>query len=377
LARIAIRESAGIADWMESKGVHWQAPFRGTLHLNRTNKFFLGGGKALVNTYFERARADGVEVRYEAKVDGLVVEDGLVRAVRIRQSDKIETLGVRAVVVAAGGFESNLAWLGRYWGEAARNFFIRGTRHNDGRLLELLLGLGAEPRGNEKGFHAVAVDARSPQYDGGIVTRIDSVPFGISVNRDGDRFYDEGEELWPKRYAVWGRLIAEQPGQVAWSIFDAKVVGRFIPALYPAIQAESLEALAEEVGLDPHRLGATVGAFNAAATSDRPYDTTRLDGRATTGIHPPKSNWALPVDTPPYYAYPLRPGITFTYLAVGVDERSRVKLTDGSTVANLFAAGEIMAGNILLRGYLAGVGITIGTVFGRIAGEEAARYAAN
>jgi len=377
LATLAIRESATVEEWMESKGVHWQAPFRGTLHLGRTNRFFLGGGKALVNTYFERALADGVEVRYQAKVEQLLVEDGAVTGVEVHEPAGVSLVRARAVVVAAGGFESNLEWLGRYWGAAAANFFIRGTRNNDGRLLELLLALGAEPRGNERGFHAVAVDARSPRYDGGIVTRVDSVPFGISVNRLGERFYDEGEELWPKRYATWGRLIAEQPGQAAWSLFDAKMIGRFIPAVYPPLQASSIAELAGCLGLDPAALDRTVAGFNAAVTTDRAYDPSQLDGRGTRGIEPPKSNWALPLDTPPYYAYPLRPGITFTYLAVAVDAQTRVVRTDGGTFSNLYAAGEIMAGNILLRGYLAGVGLTIGTVFGRIAGQEAAGHAAH
>lgn len=375
LARLVIQQSETVADWMESKGVAWQAPFKGTLHLNRTNRFFLGGGKALVNTYYRRAEADRVEVRYNSRVVSIEIEDGLFRSVDVVSHAGLERINAKALVVASGGFESNLDWLERYWGPAARNFYIRGTRHNNGELLELLLGMGCLARGNERGFHAVAVDARSPRYDGGIVTRIDSVPFGLTVNREGRRFYDEGEELWPKRYATWGRLIAEQPGQEAWSLFDSKVRGQFIPGVYPAISADTIDGLAAKLGLDPVAVGNTVAEFNRSVDSGTPFDPTRLDGRSTHGLQPEKSNWAQALDAPPYFGYPLRPGITFTYLAVGVDTSARVLRTHGEPLANLFAAGEIMAGNVLLRGYLAGVGMTIGTVFGRIAGEEAARYA--
>jgi tricarballylate dehydrogenase len=375
LAELVIGRSESTPEWMESKGIRWQPAFRGTLHLNRTNRFFLGGGKALLNTYYRRAETDGVEVRYGTLVRRIRLQNGRFSSVELAAGDRVESIEAPALVVAAGGFESNLEWLGRYWGEAAANFCIRGTRHNDGLLLQELLALGAVARGNERGFHAVAVDARAPRYDGGIVTRIDSIPFGITVNREGRRFHDEGEDIWPKRYATWGRLIAEQSGQEAWSLFDSKTAGLFIPGVYPALSAGSVKELAAALGLDPEAVAATVAAFNSAVDSTRAFDPSRLDGRGTVGLAPAKSNWAQALDTPPYYAYPLRPGITFTYLAVGVDSRARVLLGGEAAIPNLFAAGEVMAGNVLLRGYLGGVGLTIGTVFGRIAGAEAAGYA--
>jgi tricarballylate dehydrogenase len=241
-------------------------------------------------------------------------------------------------------------------------------------MLRQMLDAGADPAGPERGFHAIAVDARAPRFDGGIVTRVDAVPFGIVVNRDGDRFYDEGEELWPKRYAVWGRLIAEQPGQAAYAIFDEQVRGRFIEPLWPPVVAGSIAELAASLDLPAERLAATVERFNAAVEPGA-YDPALLDDCRTAGIEPPKTHWALRIDQPPFAAYPLRPGITFTYLGVRVDARARVVDTAGEPFANLTAAGEIMAGNILRRGYLAGFGMTIGTVFGRIAGEEAASVA--
>ncbi|HLQ23566.1 MAG TPA: FAD-dependent tricarballylate dehydrogenase TcuA, partial [Gemmatimonadales bacterium] len=254
------------------------------------------------------------------------------------------------------------------------NFVIRGTKYNQGLMLEQLLEHGGKPVGNPREFHAVAVDARAPKFDGGIVTRLDSVPFGIVVNREARRFYDEGEDFWPKRYAIWGGLIARQPDQIAYSIGDAQAMGRFMPSVFPAVRAGSLRELAATLGLDAAALMATVDAFNRSVRPGS-FDASRLDDCRTEGLTPPKSHWALPLDRPPFWAYPLRPGITFTYLGVTVNEGARVIMQDERRSPNIFAAGEVMAGNILGRGYLAGFGLTIGTVFGRIAGREAARGA--
>jgi tricarballylate dehydrogenase len=220
----------------------------------------------------------------------------------------------------------------------------------------------------------VAIDARAPRFDGGIVTRLDCVPFSIVVDRDGQRFYDEGEDVWPKRYAIWGRLVAQRPGQIAYSIIDSKSELLFMPSVFPAIRADSIGELATKFGLEPAALEETVRRFNAAVRPGE-FNSQQLDGCATEGLDPPKTHWARPIDTPPFIGYPLCPGITFTYLGVKVDERAQVFLQDGRPVANLFASGEIMAGNILGKGYLAGFGMTIGTVFGRIAGREAALHA--
>jgi tricarballylate dehydrogenase len=279
-------------------------------------------------------------------------------------------------VVATGGFESDREWLTQHWGDAAANFKIRGCAYNNGRPIRELLDHGARAEGPPGIFHGTAVDRRSPDYDGGIVTRVDSIPLGIVVNAEAKRFYDEGEDIWPKRYAIWGRLIAEQAGQTAYSIFDSAARGRFIPPLYPPVRADTIGELARLLDLDERSLTTTVTAFNEAAAAHRNagYDLTKLDGRGTVEVQPAKSNWALPIERSPFYAFPLRPGVTFTYYGVGVDSAARVATVDGDVFQNVFAAGEAMAGNILKRGYLAGVGMTIGTVFGRIAGEEAARH---
>lgn len=376
LAQLVVEESCSVADWMTAHGVRWQAPLTGTLHLGRTNRFFLGGGKALVNTYYQTAEAMGVQVTYDASVEDVLFNgagdvDGLV----VEQAGERRTLQAKAVVLTSGGFEANLEWLQRIWGDAVDNYIIRGTPYNDGRVLAAMLDKGAATAGDPRGFHAVALDARAPKFDGGIATRLDSVPFGIAINKWGQRFYDEGQDFWPKRYAIWGRLIAEQPDQQAFSIVDARMLDRFLTSLYRPIEANSVRELAIQLGLDAAAVAQTVTGFNRAVRRGGTFDPGALDDCATEGLDPPKSHWAVPIEVPPFYGYPLRPGITFTYLGLAVDACARVQMGDGRAVRNLFAAGEIMSGNILSSGYLGGFGLTIGTVFGRIAGTEAATYA--
>jgi tricarballylate dehydrogenase len=375
LARRTIRDSTELAEWMSGHGVRWQRPLTGALNLSRTNGFFLGGGKHLVNTYYDAALRSGVDVRYGATVHGFELTGERVDRVVFEAEGREHSVACGAAVVAAGGFEADVAWLRDIWGDAAERFKIRGTPHNTGAALKALYAAGAQPVGDPRGLHCVAVDARAPRFDGGIVTRIDAIPFGIAVNAAGDRFYDEGEDVWPKRYAIWGKLIAEQPGQAAFAIYDAKAAGRFIPSAFPPLCAGSLAALASLLGLDPSAVVATVERFNASVPQGATASMDGLDGCTTHGLTPPKSHWAQRIDTPPYYGYALRPGVTFTYLGVEVDVHARVAMTGGRRFANVFAAGECMAGNILTRGYLAGFGLTIGTTFGRIAGVEAAQYA--
>ncbi len=373
LAKLTIRESFNMPDWMEEHGVKWQEALKGTLHLGRTNRFFIGGGKALINAYYDFAARKKISVMYDSTVTDIKFQDSKFQSLTVVSGEVKRELEGESLVVASGGFEANIPWLKEYWGERASNFIVRGSKYNDGDVLRILLKKGAMSFGSPKDFHAVAVDARSPKTDGGIVTRIDSLPFGIVVNERGERFYDEGEDLWPKRYAIWGKLIAEQPNQIAYSIVDSKVIGNFLPPMYDAFKSGSIEDLAKQINVDADTFRNTVRNYNDHVVRGKKYDPSLLDECTTTGISPPKTHWALPIESPPFYAYPLRPGITFTYLGVKVDQRAKVLLADGTPFRNVFAAGEIMAGNILTRGYLAGFGLTIGTTFGRIAGEEAAK----
>jgi len=374
LARLVIRESSRCRDWMRKHGVHFQPSLSGTLHLSRTNAFFMGGGKALVNAYYRSAEQLGVHIRYQAPVDRLELREGRFEAAFIGA----ERIAAKACVVASGGFESNLEWMREAWGQVdgvwvTDNFLIRGTRYNMGVLLKYLIANGADAIGDPTQSHCVAIDARAPLYDGGICTRVDCVSLGIMVNQQAARFYDEGEDFWPKRYAIWGRLVAQQEGQTAYSVIDAKAIGRFMPPVFPGEKAQSLPELAAKLGLDSGAFVRTVEDYNAACRVGH-FDHAVLDDCHTEGLSPAKTHWARPIDTPPYYAYALRPGITFTYLGVKVNERAAVQFA-GKPSSNLFAAGEIMAGNVLGKGYTAGVGMAIGTAFGRIAGTQAAAAA--
>ena len=376
LARMTIRQSSRVMPWMSDAGVRFQPSLTGTLSLSRTNAFFLGGGKALVNAYYNTAERLGIAICYDAEVLSMDLDDGFAKSIEISVNGFPQTVRAKTFVVSSGGFQGNIDWLKRYWGDAADNFLIRGTPYARGRMLQNLLDQGVQSVGDATQFHAVAIDARAPRFDGGIVTRLDNIPFSIVVNQHAKRFYDEGEDVWPKRYAIWGRLVAQQPGQIAWSIVDQKSEKLFMPSVFPAITADSIRELAGKIGLDADTLEQTVAEYNAAVQPGE-FNSQKLDGCRTEGLEPPKTNWARKLDTPPYICYPHRPGITFTYLGVKVDERARVIMSDDKPTANLYASGEIMAGSILGRGYLAGFGMTIGTVFGRIAGQEAARHARN
>ena len=376
LARLTIRMTQQALPFMERCGVVFQPSLTGTLNLSRTNAFFLGGGKALVNALFRKAESLGVQVLYDTEVQDVVVDEGFVRKLVTACHGFPVDVHAKTVVASSGGYQANIEWLRKGWGDAVDNFLIRGTPYAQGRVLKSLLGQGVASVGDPTQCHAVAIDGRAPKFDGGIVTRLDCVPFSIVVNKHAQRFYDEGQDVWPKRYAIWGRLVAQQPDQVAYAIIDVRSERLFMPSVFPAIKAESIGELATRLGLDPAALEATVQSFNAACVPGQ-FNNLELDALHTQGLEIEKTNWARPLEKVPFIGYPLRPGITFTYLGVKVNERAQVIMEDGRPSSNLFASGEIMAGSILGRGYLAGFGMAIGTVFGRIAGEQAAKRASN
>jgi len=383
LALMTLEKSKQVWDFLWAQGVRFQPSLGGTLSLGRTNAFFLGGGRSMLNALYRRAEDLGVEIHYDTVIIGLEFEGALFAAARVRShwdkqgdhkeadpdridsslADDYKTIAARSFVAAAGGFEANFEWLRQAWGPAADNFLIRGTPYNRGGVLRMLLDHGVEAIGDPKQCHAVAIDGRAPKFDGGIVTRLDCVPFGVVLNTNAQRFYDEGEDFWPKRYAIWGRLIAAEPDQVGHVIIDAQSMGQFMPSVFPPVSADSLESLAEKIGLDPAGMVNTIEQFNASC-QEGSFDHTVHDDCSTKGLTPPKSHWARPIVKPPFYAYTLRPGITFTYLSVGVDAQARVRMADGQVLANLFAAGEIMAGKVLGERYLAGIWINIGSGFG-------------
>jgi tricarballylate dehydrogenase len=372
LASFTVHESAGILEWARARGVRFQPALAGTLHLSRSNAWFLGGGKSMMNTLYRCAERLGARVLYDAEVIGLDIKDGRFRSATVRMNGQNTVqIAAKTVVVAAGGLQSNLEWLKQAWGPAADNFLIRGTPFDTGTVVKLLLDAGAESIGDPTQGHMVPIDARSPKFDGGIVTRLDCVTLGLVVNKHGDRFYDEGEDFWGFRYAIWGRLVAQQEDQIAYCFIDSKTIDKFMPSRYPAVQGNTIGEVAKQFGLPVEKVEATIKAFNDAVQPGT-FNHTILDDCKTAGLTPAKTHWAQRLDKPPFYGYPLRPGLTFTYFAVKVDKRAAVLMKGGQPAENIFAAGEVMAGNILPKGYVGGFGLVIGSVFGRIAGQEAA-----
>ncbi len=372
LARLTIDGSARVLRWMEQCGIQFEKSSAGIPPARKT-AFLLGGGKALLNAYYREAERIGVDIVYDVEVLSLPLDNGVAGEVNAVSNGAPVKLRAKAVVVSCGGSQANLDWLRHYWGEAANHFVIRGARQAMGHVLKNLLDQDATPIGEPGQCHMVAVDARAPKFDGGIVTRLDCVPYGIVVDRNGRRFYDEGEEVGPRRYGVWGKLVARCPDQIAYAIFDSKAESLFRPSFYPPIRAQTIPELAARLALDPALLATTVHSFNAAIGDPSGH---KASGNARTGsVVPSKTRWAMPIDKPPFNGYPLRPGVTFSYLGVRVNDHARVLMASGRPSANVFAAGQIMYANILGRGYLAGVGLTIGAVFGQIAGRGAARVA--
>ena len=378
LARLVIRESARCRDWMRRHGVHFQPSLSGTLHLRRTNAFFMGGGKALVNAYYRSAEALGVRVRYDAPVDRLETGGRPLRRCARRRASASRRAPASSRAAASSRTASGCATRGAATTAASgppTTSPIRGTRYNMGVVLRDLIARGADAVGDPTQSHCVAIDARAPLYDGGICTRVDCVSLGIMVNRDAQRFYDEGEDFWPKRYAIWGRLVALQPGQIGYSIIDAKAMGRFMPPVFPgregadpARSSRASSALREAAVREdggrlqrgvPRRHASTMRCSTTAAPRDsrrpRPIGRGRSTRRRSTATRSSRASRSRTS-------------------ACKVDERAAVHF-GGRPSANLFAAGEMMAGNVLGKGYTAGVGMTIGTVFGRVAGASAAAAA--
>ena len=248
LARLTIEKSADLVRWLQRQEVRFQKALTGTLSLDSTNPFFLGGGCALMNALYRRADALGVEVRYEHRVTKVACNSERFEHVTAHNGENTVSFRGKSLVVASGGFQGNIDKLSQYWGPAAHNFLVRGTPHNRGDNLFDLVEQGFDAIGDPTQCHAVAIDARAPKFDGGIASRLDSIIFGIVINKLGERFYDEGEDFWPRRYAIWGRMVAQQPQQIAFSIVDSKVIDRFMPSLHPPLSAMSLADACGPIG---------------------------------------------------------------------------------------------------------------------------------
>lgn len=351
LARSLIDDWETIASWLVDCGVRLQDPQTGVVPYSRRTVFLLGGGKAMVNALYQTAANVGVDIAYGSEVIALeLAADSGWRVTAVCGGEQ-RRLSARCLVAAAGGPGVDLTRLRTRYASMTDEIAIRGCSHSDGRLMQMLLRAGARTVGDPATCHMVAVDARGPKFDGGIVTRVTAIPYGLVVDRDCTRVDIGDREIGRSHYARWGPRIACCPDGLAYLILDAEGLRRSAPFALEPIRADSLAALTGELGLDEAAFACVTETFNA---------------------DPPSP--AGPLVVPPFLAVPLRAGLTFVHYGLAVDERMRIVMRDGVAMESLFAAGMIMAANVLRRGYLAGFGLAVSAISGRRAGEAAASY---
>ena len=390
LAETLVSRSFDTMMWMRGKGIRF-APIYGRQAFEIDGRFKFwggltveawGGGPGLVEALYSAAARNGIEVWYASRVRALIHDDHGIRGATITSGGRTTAVSARAVVLACGGFEANAEARARYLGPGWDLAKVRGTRFNTGDGIRMALEIGAMPYGNWSGCHAVGWDRNAPEF--GDLTVGDgfqkhSYPFGIMVNARGRRFVDEGADFRNYTYAKYGRAILEQPGQFAWQVFDRKAAPLLrdeyrIKGVTKA-NADSLEELAGKLeDVDPAGFLEEVRAYNAAVMLERPFNPNVKDGRSTRGLAVDKSNWANTIDTPPFEAYAVTCGITFTFGGLRIDGSARVINTDGLPISGLYAAGELVGG-IFYFNYPGGTGLMSGSVFGRIAGAAAGRFA--
>ena len=386
LADTLVRRSRPTIVWMRAQGLRFIPMFgRQAYRLGDRHRFWgglaveaVGGGPGLVEALYQRAEQLGVEVRYGVKASGLRLDRrGAIRALATRDADGFHEVACRGVVLACGGFEANPEWRARYLGPDWELARVRGTRHNTGDGIRMALEIHAQPYGHWSACHAVAWDLNAPPFGDrrvGDLFQKHSYPLGLIVNNRGERFVDEGADLRNYTYARYGREILRQPERAAFQLFDQKVVGllreEYRIREVTKAEASTLGELARKLEIDPAGLERTVAAFNQAVQPGE-FNPAILDGKATRGLTPPKSNWALPLDAPPYLGYAVTCGITFTFGGLRVDTRARVLDTEDRVIPGLYAAGELLGG-LFYHNYPGGAGLMAGAVFGRLAGESAA-----
>ena len=392
LVELLVTRSRDALRWMRAKGVRF-APMYGRQAYEVDGQFTFwgglvveawGGGPGLVEAWTRAAAQAGIAIRYGLRADALIVGDDGVKGVVARAGSRtVEALG-RAIVLACGGFEANPEWRTRYLGPSWDLAKVRGTRFNTGEGIRMALEAGAAPYGNWSGCHAVGWERNAPEFGDlsvGDGFQKHSYPLGIMLNAEGRRFIDEGADFRNYTYARYGRVILAQSGQFAWQVFDAKVAhllrDEYRIRQVTKVTADTLEELVARLdGVDAAAALETIRDFNNAVRRDVAFDPNVKDGRSTQGLGIPKSNWANSIDEPPFEAYAVTCGITFTFGGLRIDNEARVLDRDLVPIPGLYAAGELVGGLFYVN-YPGGTGLTAGTVFGRIAGAGAARQALN
>ncbi len=391
LCEVLVKRSKETLLWMRDKGVRF-APIWGRQAYRIGGRFKFwggltieawGGGPGLVDALTKIARKDSVVIAYSARALSLLADDDGVKGVRAKHNGRTVEVRAKAVVLAAGGFQANTEMRTRYLGPLWELAKVRGTRFNTGDGIRMALEIGAMPTGNWSGAHAVGWDRNAPEFGDlsvGDNFQKHSYPLGIMINANGERFVDEGADFRNYTYAKYGRVILMQPGQFAWQVFDQKVIpmlrDEYRIKQVTKARADTLEELANKlVDVDAAKALETIKAYNNAVMTEAPFDPNVKDGRGTRGLGIPKSNWANTIDQPPFEAYAVTCGITFTFGGLKVDTSARVIDVEGAPIPGLFAAGELVGG-VFYFNYPGGTGLMNGAVFGRIAGASAGRRAA-
>jgi tricarballylate dehydrogenase len=391
LTELLVKRSLDTAAWMASKGQRFTAAWgRQAFKIDGKFKFWggltveaVGGGPGLVDSLTRAAKKNGIEIWYEARALSLISDDAGVHGVVVKKKGKTTEVRSKAVVLAAGGFQANPQMRASYLGPGWELAKVRGTRFNTGEVIRMALDAGAAPAGNWSGCHAVAWERNAPEFGDlavGDQFQKHSYPWGVYLNAHGKRFVDEGADFRNYTYAKYGRVILTQPGQFAWQIFDAKVKAQLRDEYkirqVTKVTASSIEELVGKLeDVDGENALKEIKAYNAAVRQDIPFNPNIKDGRRTEGLAIPKSNWANTLDTPPFEAYAVTCGITFTFGGLRINTDAQVMSSDGAPLRGLYAAGELVGG-IFYFNYPGGTGLTNGAVFGRIAGKNAATAAA-
>ena len=389
LAQVLVSQSYPAMKWMQEQGVRWILAYgRQAFRHEGILRFWggliveaVGAGKGLTDQEFEILERKGVPVLYGTKAHALSTDSrGRITGLTVRDADGFRKIETKAVVLACGGFESNTEMRTRYLGPGWELAKVRGTQFNTGDGIQMALDIGAQSYGHWSGCHAVAWDMNAPAFGDRNIADLfqkHSYPFGLIVNVEGRRFVDEGADLRNYTYAKYGKEILAQPQRVAFQLFDQKTKHLlrdeyFIPQA-SVVEANTIEELADGLGIEVDALSQTVAEYNAAVQPGE-YNPTALDGKRTEGIEPPKSNWALELDEPPYMGYAVTCGITFTFGGLKINAQTQVIDTEDAPIPGLYAAGEL-TGGLFYNNYPGGSGLMAGAVFGRIAGAQAVGYA--
>ncbi len=390
LVELLIRRSKATMGWMRDQGIRFHPMFgRQAFEIDGRFKFWggltveaWGGGPGLVEMLTKAGAKAGADLRYGARATELIFDDDGVHGAIARIAGRSTAIRAKAVVLACGGFEANHEWRTRYLGPGWDLAKVRGSRFNTGDGIRMALDIGAAPYGNWSGCHAVGWDRNAPEFgdlEVGDLFQKHSYPLGIMLNARGERFVDEGADIRSYTYAKYGRVILEQPSQFAWQVFDAKVIpllrDEYRIRQITKVSADTLEDLVKKLdGVDAVRALETIKAYNAAVKTEVPFDPSVKDGRGTEGLAVPKSNWANTLDEPPFEAYGVTCGITFTFGGLRIDTGGRVLDSDLGAIPGLYAAGELVGG-LFYFNYPGGTGLMSGAVFGRLAGDAAGQRA--